>query len=181
VSPFVNASTVQGEHMKDMRHFAIGIGLVGVIAAATGWTTFVPAAIAQGKDPLAGAWEQTSVKNLSTGEVAELLKPPLHLIYADGYYVQFTASGDRQKLDVAPGKTADLTKEQLVDRLRMQGQYGTYKVLGQKVTRHVVSAAAPTNEGRDTTSDFQIKGDELIVTAANPQGQKTESHFKRLR
>ncbi len=137
--------------------------------------------MAQGKDPLAGAWEQTSAKNLSTGQVQEPQKPPIHVIYADGQYVQFTAAADRQQLDVAPGKIGDLTKDQLVDRLRMQGQYGMYKVTGQKVTRHVAAAAAPANVGRDNTADFQIKGDELIFTATNSQGQKTETHYKRLR
>ena len=167
--------------MRGTRHLVVGMVVVGIVTVGAGWMTLVPQVGAQGKDPIAGAWEQTSAKNLSTGRMAEMGKPPLHVIYADGQYVQFTAAADRQKIDVQPGKLSDLTKEQLLDRFRVQGQYGTYKVTGTKVTRHVVSAAAPTNEGRETTSDFQIKGDELILTATNQQGEKNESHFKRLR
>jgi len=163
-----------------MRHLAVGTILVGIGMIGIGRLTFFPAATAQGKDPLAGAWEQTSAKNLSTGRVADPAKPPLHVIYADGQYVQFTAAADRQKVDVGRGNISDLTKEQLIDRLRIQGQYGTYKVTGAKVTRHVVSAVSTANEGRETTSDFQVKGDELILTATNQQCEKNESHFKRL-
>jgi hypothetical protein len=134
----------------------------------------VPVAIgAQPKDPVAGAWEQLSSKNLKTGAMATLQTPPVHVIYADGHYVQFAAAAGRTK-----GTTprAEMTKEQLVERYNLQGQYGTYRVVGSKLARKTISAALPDNEGTETTWDVRIEGDTLILTNAT-----TENRFRRLK
>ncbi len=133
---------------------------------------------AQAKDPVAGPWEQVSVKNVTTGAMQEQPTPPLHLIYANGHYVQFTAAANRAK---SPTPRAEMTKEQLVERYNLQGQYGTYRVTGNKLTRKAASAASPDNEGRESTSEFRLEGDVLIVTATNGQGQSTEARFRRLK
>jgi anti-sigma28 factor (negative regulator of flagellin synthesis) len=139
----------------------------------------LPVAVsAQSKDPVAGAWEQLSSKNVTTGESQQLQTPPLHLIYSNGHYVQFTAAAKRAK-----GNTPreQMTKEQLVERYNLQGQYGTYQVAGNKLTRKIISAASPDNEGRESTSDFRIEGDQLIVTSKNAQGQTAEARYRRLK
>lgn len=135
-------------------------------------------ALAQAKDPVAGAWEQVSSKNLTTGESQPPATPPLHLIYSDGHYVQFTAAANRAK-----GNTprAQMTKEQLIERYNLQGQYGTYRVAGSKLTRKIISAAAPDNEGRESTTDFRTEGDMLIVVSKNADGQSTEARYRRLK
>ena len=132
---------------------------------------------AQTKDPVAGAWEQVSSKNLKTGAMAQMPNPPLHLVYADGHYVQFAAAAKRTK-----GNTprAEMTKEQLVERYNLQGQYGTYRVAGNKLTRRIISAALPDNEGRESTADFRIEGDTLIVTTSGADGG-TENRYRRLK
>ena len=133
---------------------------------------------AQAKDPVAGAWELAAQKNLSTGAAQALQKPPLRVIYANGYYVQFTAEADRKNIDKP---TAEQTKEELIDRLRMQGQYGTYRIQGSQIVRKAVAAAAPANVGREFTSDFRIEGETLVTTSQNAQGQKTESRYRKLK
>ncbi len=133
---------------------------------------------AQAHDPIAGAWEQTAQKNLTSGVVSELQKPPVRVIYANGYYVQFTAAADRKKLDKP---SAEMTKDELVDRLRMQGQHGTYQIKGAQVVRKVVAAAATVNEGRESTSDFRVEGDVLVMTGQNAEGQKIESRYRKLK
>ena len=132
---------------------------------------------AQSKDPVAGAWEQISSKNLKTGAMAQMPTPALHLVYADGHYVQFTAAAKRAK-----GNTprAEMTKEQLVERYNLQGQYGTYRVAGNKLTRRIISAALPDNEGLESTSDFRIEGDILIVTTSGANGG-SENRYRRLK
>jgi hypothetical protein len=135
-------------------------------------------ATAQARDPIAGAWELTASKNLSTGAAIQIRTPPLHVIYADGHYVEFTANEGRQKL-TAPA--AELTKEQLLDRLRLQGQYGTYTVNGRTLTRHIITAAQPTNEGRQFTSEFVVEGDILVITRTTNQNEKVEDRFRRLK
>ena len=74
-----------------------------------------------------------------------------------------------------------MTKEEMVDRLRMQGQSGTYRVEGVRLIKKTITAADPNNEGRENTSDFRIEGDMLITTSVNTQGQKSESRFRKLK
>jgi hypothetical protein len=131
---------------------------------------------AQGRDPVAGAWEALPNPNAAAGQASP--NPPLHLIYSNGHYVQFTAAANRAK---SQKPTAEMTREELLDRLQMQGQYGTYRVEGNKLIRKTIAAAAPNNEGRETTSEFRMEGDILIVTGQNAQGQKTENRYKRLK
>ena len=131
---------------------------------------------AQGRDPVAGAWEALPNPNPSAGQTSP--NPPLHLIYSNGQYVQFTAAAGRAK---SQKPTAEMTKEELQERFQMQGQYGTYRVDGNKLIRKTIAAALPTNEGREITSEFRVEGDILIVTGQNAQGQKTENRFKRLK
>jgi hypothetical protein len=138
---------------------------------------------AQSRDAIGGAWEQTSEKNITTGTTAAAPNPPLHVIYLDGQYVQFAAAAGRPKLK-EPIDAASLTKEQLLQRSgpgRLQGQYGTYRVSGNTLTRTPISAAAPENEGRQTVSEFRIQGDTLTTVTPNTQGQKIERTYKRLR
>jgi hypothetical protein len=137
--------------------------------------------LAQGRDPLAGAWESTAAKNLTTGAALPALTPPLHLIYSNGQYVQFAARAGRPKTTTPP---AELTKEQLQETFRgVQGQYGTYRIEGNKLIRHIVSAVNVNNEGRDVTTEFKIEGDTLIVTGAGAppnSGQMIEQRFRKL-
>jgi hypothetical protein len=146
-------------------------------------------AAAQSRDPIAGAWEVVSVKDLDTGVVSQAASgtgpsagTPLHVIYADGHYTQFAAAKGRPKLTTP---REEMTREQLAERSRMQGQYGTYKVTGNTVVRNVVSAANPNIEGIESKSEFKVVGDTLTTTdvaALGPsQGHKVETTYKRLR
>jgi hypothetical protein len=130
---------------------------------------------AQGRDPVAGAWELLSNPTAANQGVQT---PPLHLIYSNGHYVQFTAAAKRAKHQKP---RAEMTKEELLERYQLQGQYGTYRVEGNKLIRMSISAANPNNEGLESTSEFRVDGDTLIVTGQNAQGQKTETRFKRLK
>ena len=144
---------------------------------------------AQSRDPIAGAWEMVSQKNLGTGAVTQPASgggpsagTPLRVIYADGYYVQFAAAKGRSKLTTP---TTEMTREQLAERFQMQGQYGTYKVTGNTLIKNSVSAANPNNEGVELKSEFKVVGDTLTTistpTAGPNQGSKVETTFKRLR
>jgi hypothetical protein len=140
--------------------------------------TLIPVvAAAQAADPLAGAWERTGARNLTTGQ-PQPQAPVLHVIFSNGHYVQFGAAANRAKLAVPRDK---MTREQLLERGDMQGQYGTYRVDGNKLTRRIISAADPNNEGRDAAQEFKVDGDVLTITNTNQQGQKVETRFRRLR
>lgn len=107
------------------------------------------------------------------------VQPPVHAIYSNGHFVQFTAPANRPKSQKA---IPDMTREELVERLQgMQGQYGTYRVEGNKLIRTVLTAANPNNEGTENTSEFRLEGDTLILKNTNPQGQPSEIRYRRLR
>jgi hypothetical protein len=129
---------------------------------------------AQTRDPLAGAWELTNRRNLMTGADEQMANPPMHLLFADGQYVQFTAASGRARLQTPRDQQ---TREQLLDQARMQGQYGTYSIAGNKVIQKIVNAANPILEGIELTSEFQLQGDVLILTRTNTG---VEERFKRL-
>ena len=133
---------------------------------------------AQAKDPVAGAWERVSSKIVKTGEMQPQPTPPVHVVMIDGHYVQFSAAAKRTK-----GNTPreQMTKEQLVERYNLQGQYGTYRVAGNKLTRKILSAANPDNEGRESTVDFRIEGDVMITTSTGTDGTVTETRQRRLK
>jgi hypothetical protein len=107
-------------------------------------------------------------QNIKTGEMQKLLPAPLRLVYSDGHYVQFRAAANRAKIQMPRN---EMTKEQLLERLDMQGQYGTYRIEGNRLTRKVLSAADPTNEGREATVEFRIEGDTLITTGTGSGGR----------
>jgi hypothetical protein len=132
---------------------------------------------AQSRDPLAGAWELAAQKNVTTGDQT-IPKTAVRAIYADGYFVQFSAEADRKNID-KPNE--ELTKDEAIDRLRMQGQYGTYRVQGGKILRKIVAAAFPPNVGREFTQDFRIEGDSLVMSGPNAQGQQVESRYRKLK
>ena len=69
----------------------------------------------------------------------------------------------------------------MLERGNLQGQYGTYRVAGNLLTRKIISAANPNNEGRENSAEFRIQGDTLTLLGTNAQGQKTENTFRRLR
>ena len=85
------------------------------------------------------------------------------MIYLDGYFIQFMAAAGRAKLD--PATRSTWTKEQLADRIRMQGQSGTYKVLGNRAISHNIEVSGdPRNEGTEQTCDVRFEGETLILT-----------------
>ncbi len=133
--------------------------------------------LAEPGDPVAGVWEQVPGKNVTTGEIQRLEVPPLRIIFSNGYFVQFRAAANRAKIQVPRDQ---MTKEQLLERYNMQGQYGTYRASGSQLVRKTLVAADPNNEGREGASDFRVEGDVLIISNTNAQGQTLEGHYQRL-
>jgi hypothetical protein len=151
---------------------------MNVRVAVLALTLLPVTAFTQALDPIAGAWEQVSVKNATTGQMQQLTPPNLHMIFIDGNYVQFTAAAGRAKIAVPIDK---MTREQLLERLNLQGQFGTYRIVGNKVIRQVVSAGNPINEGREVTMEYRVEGDTLVLIGANVDGVVVENRYRRLR
>jgi hypothetical protein len=136
-------------------------------------------ASAQAKDLVSGVWERTSNKNLTTGLSPDEPSRPLRVIYLDGYFIQFMAAAGRAKLD--PATRSTWTKEQLADRIRMQGQSGTYKVLGDRAISHNIEVSGdPRNEGTEQTFEVRFEGKTLILTRTLDNKDRIETRFRRL-
>ena len=156
------------------------------------WLLALPTlTLAQSHDPLAGAWEAVAEKNIETGIVTKAGEArdftagtPGRIIFADGHYITFAAAKDRAKLTIAP---SDMTKEQILDRFRLAGQYGTYTIKGGKtLVRSIVSAQNPTNEGQEIVSEFKVEGEVLTLTGSltgsGPNASvRVERTYRRLR
>lgn len=128
--------------------------------------------LAQTRDPLNGVWERTQQPN-----AMDPLGQDFRVIFMNGQYIQFGADQTRAK---EPRRAAEMTKEQLVERLRLAGQYGTYRVEGDTVIREILNAANPNNSGTSRTEEFRIENDTLILVRTNQEGQRNEQRFKRV-
>ena len=74
-----------------------------------------------------------------------------------------------------------MTKEELLQRTYLAGQYGTYRISGNKLMLKVVNAAEPLNEGLELTQEFRVDGDSLVIIGTNTRGETYETRFRRLR
>ena len=131
------------------------------------------AALAQ-QNSLVGAWERVS----QTNDKGEASPTPYMLVIftSDGVFSQTNIARDRPQRDKPLN---ELTNEELRARLAgSQAVYGTYTVTGDRLTRTVVGALNPANEGRQITSRFKTDNDTLI--AWDPD-TKAESRFTRVR
>jgi hypothetical protein len=146
----------------------------GILVALFGFV----AAQGQTRDPVAGPWEQIEARNLTTGAAPPPPNPPLRLIYSNGHFVQFTAAAGRAKTQTAREK---MTREELVERYQVLGQYGTYRIEGNKLIRRAISAVNPENEGVEIVSEFRIEGDTLTTTGTTVGGNKFENRYRRLK
>ena len=63
----------------------------------------------------------------------------------------------------------------------MQGQSGTYKVLGNRAISHNIEMSGdPRNEGTEQTFDVRFEGETLILTRTLDNKDKIETRFRRL-
>jgi hypothetical protein len=150
-----------------------------VFVAAVGIAIFAHTGLGQSRDPIAGVWELVSSKNLSTGAAESITAPPLRVIFLDGYFVQFAAEKDRQKMTTP---RSEWTREQFADRLRLQGQSGTYRITGKNTfTRKIEVAADPNNEGRESVVEFRVENDTLVLVRSTAEKEKIEARYRRLK
>ena len=145
--------------------------LFTVIVALT--SAFPAPALAQ-QNPLVGAWERVSQTN-DTG-VANPQPYMLVIFSEDGVFTMVNIAKGRPK---TPKPVGELTPEELRSRFAgVQAVYGTYTVVGNRLTRNVVGALNPNNEGQQISDLFRIEGDTLV--GWDPASM-AESRLKRIR
>ena len=127
---------------------------------------FLATAAAQVSSPLIGTWHG----------ITEPKFPQTVLIFSPyGYYSQIAIPPGRAK----PKNDFDhRTREELMKQFGgVRAFYGAWKILGNKLVRTIIASEDPALEGRETTIDFRIDGDTLVLTGQNGH----ESRFRRMK
>ncbi|MBI4503548.1 MAG: hypothetical protein HY700_20600 [Gemmatimonadetes bacterium] len=131
---------------------------------------------AQTAQQLVGAWKRVSWRD-SSGASLQPPGPPTVAVYsAEGYFAQTGFPPGRPKKPLA-----DMTREELLAVIQYGDAWnGTYRLSGNKLTRHILSYIDADSEGADVVQLFRIVGDTLILSNPNP-ANKREARFMRLK
>ena len=136
-------------------------------------SAFAAPALAE-QNPLVGAWERVSQTN--DAGVANPQPYMLVIFSEDGVFTMVNIAKGRPK---TPKPVGELTPQEFRSRFTgVQAVYGTYTVVGNRLTRNVVGALNPNNEGQQLSDLFRIEGDTLV--GWDP-ATKAESRLKRIR
>jgi hypothetical protein len=102
--------------------------------------------------PLAGTWHNITQPQFPQGVL---------LIGEDGYYCYMVVSPNRGK----PAHDFDhRTKEELAKQFGgLRASYGTWKIVDNKLIRTVIAGEEPGSEGKETSQEFRLEGDVLVL------------------
>ena len=121
--------------------------------------------MAQGNNPLVGAWERIS---LSRGGVESTPPPPpvFLVVSPDGYYCEAVLPEGRDKSGTPLNQ---MTKEELLARFsRTEASWGTYTITGNFFHRQHIMDLNPNAEGSNQDRNFHFEGDILVLTTGGP-------------
>ena len=144
-----------------------------ILAIIVVLSVFSSFALAQ-QNPLVGTWERV----FQADEQGNPSPNPYMLVIfsSDGVFTQINIAKNRPRVDKP---LSQLTNEEFRARFTgVQAVYGTYSVTGDRITRNVIGALNPNNEGEQLTSQFKVEGD--TMTALDPK-TKTQARFRRVR
>jgi len=117
-------------------------------------------------NPLVGTWHIITEPKYPQG---------LLIFSPDGFYAQVTIAPGRSKLK---NDFDHRTREELMKQFGgLRASYGSWKTDATKLLRTCTASEDPAREGTETTADFRIEGDTLIL---NPNGQHP-SRFRRMK
>jgi hypothetical protein len=138
---------------------------------------------------LAGAWSLVRVDNVyPDGRRVELYGPNpqgLWLIDAQGHYMMQIVRAQRAPF-AAGDKSKGTADEYRAASLDFNAHYGTVSADGGTLHTHIEQASFPNWDGRDSSSPYTLKGDELSYVVAKPssgaaEGAHGEVVWRRMR
>ncbi|HEU4669805.1 MAG TPA: lipocalin-like domain-containing protein [Dyella sp.] len=148
----------------------------------------VQAALSTPSTSLQGAWTLERVDNVyPDGRRVELYGPHpqgLWLIDAQGHYMMQIVRA--QRLPFAAGdKSRGTPQEYRAAALDFNAHYGTVRLEGGRLYRHIEHASFPNWDGRDGSTTYVLEGDELTYVVARPtsgaaEGAHGEVTWRRL-
>ncbi|MDB5974101.1 MAG: hypothetical protein JWR07_861 [Nevskia sp.] len=120
---------------------------------------------------LAGAWSLVRVDNVyPDGHRVELYGPNpqgLWLIDAQGNYMMQMVRAQRGRF-AANDKSQGTAEEYRAAAMDSNAHFGRVSVDGTTLHTHIEHASFPNWDGKDGTSAYSLKGDELSYTVAKP-------------
>lgn len=138
---------------------------------------------------LAGAWTLVRVDNVyPDGRRVELYGPNpqgLWLIDAQGNYMMQMVRAERTRF-AANDKSQGTAEEYRAAAMDSNAHFGHVSADGSTLHTHIEHASFPNWDGKDGTSAYSLKGDELSYTVAKPssgaaEGAHGEVVWRRLR
>jgi hypothetical protein len=158
--------------------FSLCASLAPVMQAATGYEDNIPVQLADDASSassasfsLTGAWKLVRCDNVyPDGHRVELYGPNpdgLWLIDAQGNYTMQIVRAQRSPF-VAKDKSKGTPEEYRAASLDFNAHYGHVSVDGMKLHVHIDHASFPNWDGRDSTSSFTLRGNELTYTVGAP-------------
>jgi len=154
-----------------------------VVAAATGCSG--DRSPARSAPSVVGTWEATS-QTMNGREV----KVPWETTggkQQGAVRVIYTAEGHYMTVRVPTGRPlekpdAERTAQDWVAQYQgLAAQYGTYTVSGDRLTRRIVSAVRPQNEGTQVVLTFQVDAETLTTTQQPSNDQVLRTRYRRVK
>jgi len=126
---------------------------------------------------LAGAWTLVRVDNVyPDGHRVELYGPNpqgLWLIDAQGNYMMQMVRAERTRF-AANDKSQGTAEEYRAAAMDSNAHFGHVSADGSTLHTHIEHASFPNWDGKDGTSAYSLKGDELSYTVAKPSSGAAE-------
>jgi hypothetical protein len=145
-----------------MRKLAIAVALLA---------TFANPMFAQ--NPIVGTWSLTAFS--FDGKAVEPTPRGVAVYTAEGHFIRLLFPAE-------PRPVREMTKEELLAGIEAAvADYGTYEVVGNKLTRTVLLAHVSQKEVKQPEMNFRVEGDTLIITYAGPGGQTQEGRYSRVK
>jgi hypothetical protein len=155
----------------------LALGLVVQRAQAAAPTPAPEAMTMPMSTSLAGAWTLVRVDNVyPDGHRVELYGPNpqgLWLIDAQGNYMMQMVRAERVRF-AANDKSQGTAEEYRAASLDSNAHFGHVSADGSTLHTHIEHASFPNWDGKDGTSAYSLKGDELSYTVAKPSSGAAE-------
>ena len=142
------------------------------------------------QNPLVGTWDLVSTtldgKQASPpASSSDCIQPGVtrQIYSADGFYIVLSIPKGRTQ----PTNPRDQWTKDDWQKLYggvsvgVWGNFGTYSVSGDKLTRRTTAAVNPTNEGKESVVTFRVEGAVLVLPSTRPNGTKVEEQWQRVK
>ena len=133
--------------------------------------------LAHAQNALNGAWRATEVVVTGGEGAGTYTDVDSLIIFSEEHYSVFSNVGERPEVPEGTGRLSD--ELALASFRTFRANAGRYNVSGGRLTRHFMLARNPRAVGVSVESEYERRGDTLIITTTNEQGVTTRTTYIR--